>query len=192
MTSAGKLGADRVKVWDLPTRLFHWLLAGSFAVAWVTHEHDRYLDIHVFAGYLFLGLLLFRLAWGFTGGRYARFRAFRYRWSAAWDYLLMALRGRAQRHLGHNPAGSPGSLTSCSRRRIRRVLRRPRPCKPISRRLLRMSAWTEYQFSRWKKWVPLRNTLASYSASRPNRCLRCTRPSSLSDLDRGATHRRVN
>jgi cytochrome b len=106
MAAAKDTSADRVPVWDLPTRLFHWLLAGSFALAWFTREHDRYLDIHVFAGYLFLGLLLFRLVWGFVGGRYARFRAFGFRPGAALDYLLATLRGSARRHLGHNPAGA--------------------------------------------------------------------------------------
>lgn len=106
MTRAGDENAGQVKVWDLPTRLFHWLLAGSFVVAWLTHEHDRYLDVHVFSGYLFSGLLLFRLIWGFTGGYYARFRAFGYHWREARDYLLAAIRGRSQRHLGHNPAGA--------------------------------------------------------------------------------------
>ena len=106
MVKAGQISDGRVQVWDLPTRLFHWLLAGSFAAAWLSHEHDRYLDIHVFVGYLFFGLLLFRLVWGLIGGRYARFRAFGYRGSAARDYLLATLRGRAQRHLGHNPSGA--------------------------------------------------------------------------------------
>lgn len=106
MASTGETGAGRVKVWDVPTRLFHWLLAGSFAVAWLSHEHDRYLDVHVFAGYLFFGLLLFRLVWGFAGGCYARFRAFSYSQRAARDYLLATLRGLAPRHVGHNPAGA--------------------------------------------------------------------------------------
>ena len=106
MAQAGETGDGQVRVWDVPTRLFHWLLAGSFAVAWLTHEHDRYLDIHVFAGYVFFGLLFFRLVWGFFGGRYARFVSFGYRFSTARVYLLAMLRGRAQRHLGHNPAGA--------------------------------------------------------------------------------------
>jgi cytochrome b len=106
MAATEVAGSGRVKVWDIPTRMFHWLLAGSFAVAWLTHEHDRYLDVHVFAGYLFLGLLLFRLLWGFVGGGYARFRAFLYGWRAVRDYLLATFRGQAPRHLGHNPAGA--------------------------------------------------------------------------------------
>jgi cytochrome b len=106
MALAGETIREQTCVWDLPTRLFHWLFAGSFAVAWFTREQDRYLDLHVFAGYLFFGLLLFRLIWGFVGGRYARFSAFGYRWRSARDYLLATLRDNAPRHLGHNPAGS--------------------------------------------------------------------------------------
>ena len=109
MAAAKDTRTNRVLVWDLPTRLFHWLLAGSFALAWFTREHDRFLDIHVYAGYLFLGLLLFRLVWGFAGGSYARFRAFGYRPGEARDYLLATLRGSAQRHLGHNQR-TPGSM----------------------------------------------------------------------------------
>lgn len=98
--------AGRTLVWDLPTRVFHWLFAGSFVVAWSTHDSSRWLDVHVFAGYLFAALLVFRLVWGTVGGRYARFREFACSWRAACDYLLDVLRGRARRFLGHNPAGS--------------------------------------------------------------------------------------
>lgn len=98
--------ALRVTVWDLPTRLFHWLFALSFAVAWFTHEDSRYLDVHVFAGYLMLGLLVFRVAWGLTGNRYARFRAFAFSWRDVWGYLQRLREGRAPRYLSHNPAGS--------------------------------------------------------------------------------------
>ena len=106
MTRSKSADGGKVVVWDLPTRLFHWLLAGMFAVAWFTHEDDRYLDVHVFAGYVFFGLLLFRMLWGFVGGYYARFREFGYRWTNARDYLRATLRGPSRRYLGHNPAGS--------------------------------------------------------------------------------------
>lgn len=98
--------ALRVVVWDLPTRLFHWLFALSFAAAWFTHEDGRYLDIHVFAGYLMLGLLVFRVAWGLMGSRYVRFRAFAFSWRDVWGYLLRLREGHAPRYLSHNPAGS--------------------------------------------------------------------------------------
>lgn len=98
--------ALRVVVWDLPTRLFHWLLALSFAVAWFTHEDNRYLDVHVFAGYLMLGLLVFRVVWGLIGNRYARFRAFAFSWRDVWNYMLRLREGHVARYLSHNPAGS--------------------------------------------------------------------------------------
>ena len=41
---------SKVLIWDIPTRVFHWLFATSFAVAWLTHESSRLLDVHVFAG----------------------------------------------------------------------------------------------------------------------------------------------
>jgi cytochrome b len=97
---------DRVYVWDAPTRVFHWLGAAAFATSWLTRGQDRYLDLHVFAGYVFFGLLVFRLVWGFCGGHYARFAEFGVSLMQGWRYLASALRRRAPRHLGHNPAGS--------------------------------------------------------------------------------------
>mgnify|MGYP003471861413 CR=1 FL=1 len=96
----------KILVWDLPTRLFHWLFAGAFAIAWLTSDSDSWLKLHVFAGYLMLGLLGFRLVWGFIGGRYARFASFRYGLKEGLTYLFQVLTGSAQRHIGHNPAGS--------------------------------------------------------------------------------------
>ncbi len=95
----------KVRVWDLPVRLFHWTLVGCFLIAWFTLG-DRYLDIHVFAGYLMAGLILFRILWGFIGGPYARFRDFAFGWSEVRDYLKGVVNGHPLRFLGHNPAGS--------------------------------------------------------------------------------------
>jgi cytochrome b len=96
----------KILVWDIPTRLFHWLFAGAFAVAWLTSDSDSWLNLHVFAGYLMLGLLGFRLIWGFIGGRYARFASFRFNLKEGVAYLMQVLAGTARRHIGHNPAGS--------------------------------------------------------------------------------------
>jgi cytochrome b len=96
----------KILVWDLPLRLFHWLFAASFAVGWLTAEADGWLNLHVFAGYLMLGLLGFRLLWGFAGGRYARFTSFLFSPREGAVYLMQVLKGTARRHLGHNPAGS--------------------------------------------------------------------------------------
>jgi cytochrome b len=94
------------KVWDLPTRIFHWTLAASFAGAYVLAESERLRNVHVALGYTTLGLLAFRLVWGFVGPRYARFGSFAHSPAAALRYLRDELRGRATRYLGHNPAGS--------------------------------------------------------------------------------------
>ncbi len=96
----------KILVWDIPTRLFHWLFAGAFTVAWLTSDSDSWLNVHVFSGYLLLGLLGFRLVWGFIGGRYARFTSFLYHWKEGLSYVLQVLTGTAKRHVGHNPAGS--------------------------------------------------------------------------------------
>ena len=96
----------RILVWDIPTRLFHWLLATSFIVAWLTSESDQWLSVHTFFGYLLLGLIGFRLLWGVTGGHYARFASFMHSPMAGVAYVRQMVTGDAQRHIGHNPAGS--------------------------------------------------------------------------------------
>lgn len=97
---------DKIRVWDLPVRVFHWMLAVSFAGAYALSESERLRNVHVMLGYTVLGLLAFRLAWGFVGTRYARFRSFAYSPLAAVRHLRDELTGRAARYVGHNPAGS--------------------------------------------------------------------------------------
>lgn len=104
--SSKKNTEDLILIWDLPTRIFHWLLVAAFSAAWLSHDDNRYLYIHVFAGYLFLGLLVFRLCWGWIGSHYARFQTFAYSWPSVWAYLKGLLNGQAARYVGHNPAGS--------------------------------------------------------------------------------------
>ena len=65
-----------VRVWDLPTRFFHWSLVTSFATAFLTAESEKLRDIHVLAGYTLAGLIVFRLLWRFVGGGYSRFAEF--------------------------------------------------------------------------------------------------------------------
>jgi cytochrome b len=96
----------RIKVWDLPLRVFHWLLALSFAGAFVTSEAHAMRDVHVALGYTVAGLLAFRLIWGVAGGRHARFRSFAYGPRAVRTYLRSLLARRPQHFAGHNPAGS--------------------------------------------------------------------------------------
>jgi cytochrome b len=97
---------QRTLVWDLPTRAFHWLLALSFAGAFLTAESERLRDVHMLLGYTAFGLVAFRLLWGIFGTRYARFTALPLSPAAVLGYLK-SLPTRSPRHyFGHNPAGS--------------------------------------------------------------------------------------
>jgi cytochrome b len=93
-------------VWDLPVRIFHWSLALAFAGAYVLGESEHWRNVHVTLGYAVIGLLCFRLMWGFVGTHFARFRSFAYTPAQALGYLLALIRGRARHYTGHNPAGS--------------------------------------------------------------------------------------
>lgn len=95
-----------VRVWDLPTRIFHWSLATAFLVAFVTSESEKLRDIHVIAGYSLAGLIGFRILWGFVGGAHSRFADFLPTPGKVVGYLKSLLRGRPQHYVGHNPAGA--------------------------------------------------------------------------------------
>lgn len=95
------------RVWDLPTRLFHWTLALSVIGSIVTAKiGGNAMPWHFRLGYLALGLLLFRIVWGLVGGHWSRFFSFIY----APGTVIRYLRGRARpdEHLdvGHNPLGA--------------------------------------------------------------------------------------
>ena len=106
MTKAapGARSATTVQVWDLPLRFWHWALAILVLVAWVTpNVYDR---LHRLAGYAVIGLLAFRLIWGFAGTRYARFGKLGVRLRAAPRYIWNLRRGITGRYIGLNPAGT--------------------------------------------------------------------------------------
>jgi cytochrome b len=92
-----------IKVWDPLVRLFHWTLVGAFAIAWLTE--DEWLGLHAYAGYVIGALLLFRLIWGLLGTRYARFSDFVKSPARVIGYLRDLVQFRAERTIGHNPAG---------------------------------------------------------------------------------------
>lgn len=105
----------RVRVWDLPTRIFHWLLVSLIVLAWASYEYsealnDPTLKLHRYTGYLILILMLWRLIWGLIGSSSSRFRAFVKRPIDVIRYTRALLRARPPRYLGHNPLGSYGVL----------------------------------------------------------------------------------
>lgn len=95
-----------VRVWDLPVRLFHWLMVASFAGAWLTAESERWRLVHVWCGYTMAGLVAFRLLWGVVGPRHARFASFVRGPRAVAAYVRGLIAGRAPYFEGHNPAGA--------------------------------------------------------------------------------------
>lgn len=96
-----------VRVWDAPTRIFHWAMVALVIVAWLTGESDGLgAQAHRYAGEAMAGLLVFRLLWGFIGGEHARFSAFLPTPSSVWSHARGMLRGKSHRTLGHNPLGA--------------------------------------------------------------------------------------
>lgn len=93
------------RVWDLPTRLFHWLLAAGVIGLVVTGQiGGSWMDWHFRLGYCVLTLLLFRLVWGFVGGHWSRFANFLYSPRTIWRYLRG--QGTTEHGIGHNPLGA--------------------------------------------------------------------------------------
>jgi cytochrome b len=92
--------ARKVRIWDLPVRLFHWAIVLIVPAMWATHEYDR-MDLHILLGQILLGLILFRLIWGLMGSSTARFSGFLRGPRAVARYL----RGRGGPVFGHNPLG---------------------------------------------------------------------------------------
>ena len=92
--------AAKQRVWDLPTRLFHWLLVALIGFNWWSGKNDE-LELHVWSGIAILTLLVFRLLWGFVGSSTARFASFVRGPKAVMGYFAGTWRG-----IGHNPLGA--------------------------------------------------------------------------------------
>ena len=96
-------------VWDLFLRLFHWLLVLTLGVSWLTAELGvEYREYHFYSGYTALGLVVFRLLWGFFGTAYARFTHFLRGPRAVFQYSRTRLAGKPplDPYPGHNPLGA--------------------------------------------------------------------------------------
>ena len=97
---------SKILVWDLPTRIGHWLLVAAFAVAWFSGDSEEWRLYHVAAGYVMAAVLLFRFFWGLAGTRYARFSSFLFSPRQMVFYLASLARRQPGHWIGHNPAGS--------------------------------------------------------------------------------------
>jgi len=97
----------QVRVWDLPTRLFHWALLALVVFSFVSVKLGGFwMDWHMRSGYAVLALVVFRILWGFAGSRYARFASFVRRPSEIIGYL----RGRVEHGAGHSPLAAVSVL----------------------------------------------------------------------------------
>ncbi len=93
-----------MRVWDLPTRLFHWTVTLLVAASYFSAKYGR-MDLHFLFGYAMLTLLLFRLAWGFVGSDTSRFGRFIKSPLAGLRHLAQFRRGEPDDEIGHNAAG---------------------------------------------------------------------------------------
>jgi len=97
------LPSGRIKVWDLPTRVFHWALAAAAVALLVTGKiGGDAMPWHARIGYCAGALVLFRIVWGFAGGLWSRFSSFPPSLARAWRYV----RANAAPVPGHNPVGA--------------------------------------------------------------------------------------
>ena len=97
---------EKILVWDLPTRIGHWLLVTTFILSFVTGDSEVWRLVHVAAGYAVSGIIIFRIFWGVAGTRYARFTSFLFSPRLVFTYFGDLLKGKPVHWVGHNPAGS--------------------------------------------------------------------------------------
>jgi cytochrome b len=101
---------NRLLIWDLPTRLFHWLLSGGFiaaaVISLVLGEDSTLFPYHAIIGLTIALMVCLRIIWGVVGTRYARFGSFVFGPSAVIEYMKGTLVGGGKRYIGHNPGSA--------------------------------------------------------------------------------------
>lgn len=94
------MSADAKPLWDIPTRVCHWMIVACVPLSWWSAEQERY-DWHQWIGYTLITLVLTRVVWGFIGSRHSRFADF----LVGPGKLMAYLRGQGADSAGHNPVG---------------------------------------------------------------------------------------
>ena len=110
MTAPAPTPPKRLRVWDLPARLFHWVLVALVVTSWASAQfaeslHDATLKYHCWSGYGVLVLVVWRVLWGFVGPAQSRLSRFVKSPAAALIYARDLISGTTRRFLGHNPLG---------------------------------------------------------------------------------------
>lgn len=106
MTEAKTTTGRTVRVWDIPVRVFHWLLVALVFTSWLTSElGGNAMTYHMWSGYTILALLIFRIVWGVTGSEHVRFGDFVHGPASVLRYLRATFSPDAPRYIGHNPLG---------------------------------------------------------------------------------------
>ena len=95
-----------IPIWDIPTRIFHWLLAALVILAFITGKiGGTAMKYHELSGFAVLSLVVFRLVWGFAGGQQSRFSSFVRGPVTVLRYASSLLRKDSAHYIGHNPLG---------------------------------------------------------------------------------------
>jgi cytochrome b len=105
MSIGQNTGTSTRLIWDLPVRLFHWLLVALIVTSWYTAEVSGNMSLHLLSGQAILALILFRIVWGFIGPRYARLRTMLYSPAEIARYARAIFARHPSGYAGHNPVG---------------------------------------------------------------------------------------
>jgi cytochrome b len=97
-------GDRPIRVWDVPTRMFHWGIVMLIGTSWLS-QHEDWMTLHFLSGYTLLTALVFRVVWGFVGSDTSRFGRFLKSPAAVARYLARLHRREPDTEIGHNPAG---------------------------------------------------------------------------------------
>ena len=100
------MAGEKVRIWDLPVRLFHWAIVLLIPALWATHRFEN-MDLHILLGEIMLGLVLWRLLWGVLGSSTARFAGF----VRGPGSVIRYLTGKGRPAFGHNPLGGWSVVT---------------------------------------------------------------------------------